>query len=459
MNETIKNTETKIKKYIEDNHLIAPNDTIIIGLSGGADSVCLLLILDKLRKELDYNIEAIHVNHGIRGLTADLDEEFVINLCKNHNIPIRTYKENIPAIAKESHETEEECGRRIRYEIFKENAKEDTCKIAVAHHMEDQAETVIFRMARGTGIKGISGMRPKDGNIIRPLLCMHKREIVEYLKACEEEYRTDETNDDTLYSRNLIRKEITPLLERINEGAVDHIVSLSIESEKISKYIESQAKKLLEKAKVEDKYDAKIIAEDDEVIRTAAIRHLIKNSDIPLKDVSREHIERIDSLLTKSEASLVNLPRGVCAVIEAGKIYMASNKEHTEDDFIIKITGEGQYKLVDGRMVTARFVSSFDESLIPQSPYTKWFDYDKICNDLCIRTRQSGDYLVVGSKGEKKSLKEYMINEKIPKSERDATPILVNGNRVAWVLGRRISWDVKVTNSTKHVIEITIGEV
>lgn len=451
------NTELRVKKYIIDNELLNAGDTVVIGLSGGADSVCLFLILDKLSKDLGISLEAVHVNHGIRGLAADEDESFVIDLCKNHSVPITTRKVDIPHLASKNHETEEECGRRIRYQLFNEKATSEKHKIAVAHHMEDQAETVIFRMARGTGIKGIAGMKAIEGKIIRPLLCLHKSEIISYLKECEQEYRNDATNEDTLYSRNLIRKEITPLLERINEGAVEHIVSLSVEANKINDYIEKQAVKLLSQARCnQSKYDAIIISKAEEIIRTAAIRKIIQEAKLPLKDVTREHIDTIDSHLAVTESSQVCLPNNHKIIIEAGKIYVDEVKEFNESDFLIKITNEGEYKLWDGRTLFIRFIDEYSESDIPQSPYTKWLDYDKISNDLCIRKRQIGDYFIVSAKGDKKSIKKYMIDEKIPRSERDTIPILANGHRATWVVGKRISWDVKVTKDTKRVVEISV---
>ncbi|MBR6396573.1 MAG: tRNA lysidine(34) synthetase TilS, partial [Lachnospiraceae bacterium] len=233
----------KVSEYIRQNNLITPGDTIIEGISGGADSVCLLLMLEELKKEIDFKTVAVHVHHGIRRKSADKDQKFVEKLCEEKGIELKSFKKDIPLICKITRESEEECGRRIRYELF-----DDVCgmyenaKIAVAHHMNDQAETVLFRIIRGSGIKGLTGMEAKRDNIIRPLLCLKREEIEQYLEETEQDYRIDETNGKIEYSRNYIRKKIIPRLETLRNNAVEHINALSGEASAINSYMENKAR-------------------------------------------------------------------------------------------------------------------------------------------------------------------------------------------------------------------------
>lgn len=463
---------SKIKSYIDDNKLIQNGDTCIIGVSGGADSVCLLNVLSSLKDVYGINLVVVHVNHCIRGAEADGDENYVRQLCDTMQIPFIIYKRDIPAICAKTKETEEECGRRIRYEVFDEVASlYNDAKIVVAHHMNDQAETIIFRIARGTGVKGLAGMKPRFGQIIRPLLCVSRDEIIDYLNNIDLSYRTDSTNEDVLYSRNYIRKELIPDFERINPAFIQHISSLSKEAMEVEEYLNEEADELLNRSfdnaiksgnagSIYNKYDVNPFSEVKPIIRRIAIRRLIEKSGISLKDITRDHILQIEKLLPARESSRVCLPKKVIVVIEGGYLYVDKdgNSEDiaNQEDFCQMVEENSIYRLPDGSLLKTRLLSDFDQGCIPTNPYTKWFDYDKIKSGLCIRNRLPGDYLVVNEAGDHKKLKEYMINEKIPKSDRDRIPLLADESRIIWVIGHRISADAKVTDNTTTVFECTI---
>ena len=474
----------KIRQFITEYKLLAPGDNVIIGLSGGADSVCLFRILTKLREEMNLNLIAVHIHHGIRGEEADSDEKFVYNLCKNHNVDFISEKYDIPAISKTTGESEEECGRRIRYEVFAKIAGQyANSKIAVAHHMNDQAETVIFRMVRGTGIKGIGGMKPRNGNIIRPLLCVTKKEIVSYLQDINEQYCIDSTNEDVRYSRNYIRKELLTRLEEVNPSITEHIFWLSDEANQVYEYMIFHAEAILNKATVYRKdcagahrvkedgivakymqdisviavYNVKQMILEKKIILEYALRHMIEKEGISLKDVTREHIDSIYGILDKEESSIVMLPRGIRILKENDFLILKDESRGCKaSEYNMQIADDKEYELPDGSKVKTKILSEFDRSLIPQTTYTKWFDYDKLIDGLCVRTRQSGDYLVVNEAGSTKKLKDYMIDAKIPKSLRETVPLIANGQKIAWVVGYRMSEDVKVTAETKRVIEISV---
>ena len=499
----------KVISYIKENDLIHPGDTIVEGISGGADSVCLLLMLEEYKKEIDFNTVAVHVHHSIRKKTADKDQKFVEKLCEEKGITLKSFKKDIPLICKITKESEEECGRRIRYEIFDEVCKMyDNAKIAVAHHMNDQAETVIFRIIRGSGIKGLTGMEAKRDNIIRPLLCLKREEIEQYLEACEQGYRIDETNGTLEYSRNYIRKKIMPKFESVRQNAVEHINALSGEAADINDFMEKKAKELLDEASKEadiryitkgltKKYKADVLSEAEPILLKFAVRALITEAGVSIKDVTRSHVESLCEMILKPKSSEVSLPKGVTFVKESGIVYIkppegfngeirevvnfeqqprvVSAEElmrttgpatdvnapeqvptpitDTTSGFCYPVVGEGDYALSDGSIITCRVLNEFDRNAIPEDTYTKWMDYAKMTDELCIRTRRSGDYLVINSSGNEGNLKNYMINEKIPKSERNLVPLLASGSKIYWVVGHRISEDVKVTADTSMVIE------
>ena len=498
----------KVINYIKENELINPGDTIVEGISGGADSVCLFLMLEEYKKEVDFKTIAVHVHHGIRKKAADKDQKFVEKLCESKGVKLQSFRKDIPLICKITKESEEECGRRIRYEIFDDVCEQhENAKIAVAHHMNDQAETVIFRIIRGSGIKGLTGMEAKRDNIIRPLLCLKREEIEQYLDETGQSYRIDETNSTLEYSRNYIRKKIIPKFESVRKNAVEHINALSGEASDINEFMEKKADELLEEASKEadskyitkgitTKYKADVLSKAEPILLKFAVRALITKAGVSIKDVTRAHVDSLCEMITKPASGEIHLPKGTTVVKESGIVYikpregfngqiqeimndksttvvmptanmpaaagegLTKETEHvrkteTQYKYYYPIVGEGSYMLPDGAVVSCRILNYFDINDRPDEVYTKWLDYAKMSDDLCLRTRKSGDYLVINKRGNEGNLKNYMINEKIPKSERDDIPLLASGSKIYWVIGHRISEDVKVTEATTRVIEVS----
>ena len=202
---------------IDEYGMIKKDDCITAALSGGADSVCLLIILKELSDKYSFTLDALHINHCIRGKESDRDEEFCRNLCKKYDIPLTVIRTDVPAAAAESKKSLEETARDIRYKAFEKHAG-DKGKIATAHTVSDNAETVILNMARGTGLKGLCGIPPVRDNIIRPLIDVTRQQIEDYLKSMNQGFVTDSTNLSDDYTRNRIRHKIIPELLKINEG-------------------------------------------------------------------------------------------------------------------------------------------------------------------------------------------------------------------------------------------------
>jgi len=457
----------KVLKVIKENSLITEGSHVIVGLSGGTDSVCLFRLLLELRDEIAFTMSAIHIHHGIREITADRDAQFVKDICEQESIPVTVIYEDIPGIVEKSGESIEECARRVRYEYFaKELLNYENGVIAVAHHIDDQAETVLFRMIRGTGVKGLKAMRVRNGSIIRPLLGLTREEITEYLSINEYKYCVDETNEDTLYSRNGIRHLVMPELNKICSQASSHIAELADEAAKIDEYLDSKAHELYEKSILEDDgkvktFSVSVLSEDAEVIKSRAIRIIIENIIHSLKDVTRDHVDAVLSLLNKEKSSSLDLPKGISVLKEGDLlIFTVGDKDKNENNKLyIEINGPGRYIIDENRVLDMEIESVSEGFSPPRNLYTKWIDCDKINPDLCIRTRQEGDYLVADLKGSRKSISRYMIDEKIPKSKRDDILLLASGSEVYWVIGYRISESVKITDETVKVVKITIKEI
>ena len=236
MKNIVEQTELFIRKY----GMIEKDDVVIAGVSGGADSVCLLFILCRLQERLGFQVKVCHVNHGLRGREADADEEYVRNLCASMNVPCRIFREDVELIAVKRKQSLEEAGRTVRRAAFGTMCREDGgTKIATAHHRDDNAETVLLNIARGTGLKGLCGIRPVQGRWIRPLLDSDREQIETFLKEQGLSWCTDVTNEEDDYTRNRIRHNILPVMkEQINAGVVRHLEELSIQAREVWDYLE-----------------------------------------------------------------------------------------------------------------------------------------------------------------------------------------------------------------------------
>ena len=444
----------KVLEFIRKNKLVKKGNSVVLGVSGGADSICMLKLLSDLQKRLGISLYVLHINHMIRGEEADQDAAFVKKICTKFKVPHRVINVDVPALAEREGLSEEEAGRYVRYDEFSKYAYEvGATKIAVAHNSNDNAETVLMNLARGTGIKGLGGIPPKremedaNGNVvevIRPILCLSRKEIEDYLKENEIEYRNDSTNDSTDYTRNKIRLEIMPLLENINDNAMQNITNASNELADTSDYIEKDVDEAYEEFVTEE--DGKLFLSDesfaiDPIVLTGVIRKMIENIAGKLKDITRIHVGDVVSLSEKQVGKKIDLPYSIVAEREYEGISMFSESNETESETKSK------------EVIISFEEDDFDRTSIEELKYTKWLDYDKI-DDVVVRTRQKGDYIVIDGDGATKKLKKYFIDEKIPRRERDEVPLVADGNRILWVVGYRISEDVKVTPDTKKVVKL-----
>lgn len=328
----------KVFAYIRKNRLIQEGDNIVVGLSGGADSVSLFYILREYKKMVQFKLYAVHINHNIRGEEALRDEKYVEKICEEENVPLFIFSCDVTGIAKKNRLSVEEAGRIIRYEKFREVLiAHGGGKIAVAHHMNDQAETIMFNMIRGSGIKGIGGMNPANGDIIRPLLCVKRAEIEEYLSSIGREYCTDSTNLHDDYMRNRLRLKLIPYIEEnINANFVENINEMAQILRETDDFMADCTDKIYGDSLIE-KEDKKVIL-DTKILRTAhpaivkrVIRKSFLEAGMGLKDVTKTHTEDVAALITKTTGKSVMLPLGYRAVNEYERLIIAkeSIKEKT----------------------------------------------------------------------------------------------------------------------------------
>ena len=496
------------KEYILQNKMIQPGSCVIAALSGGADSVCMLLLLKKLSRELDFTLEAVHVEHGIRGEESRKDAEFAMNLCKKLDITCHMHPVDVPVYAKRTGLGLEEAARILRYAAFEEEAgkhKADgqTVSVAVAHHQEDNAETVIFQMLRGSGVKGLTGIHPVSGKnsvtYIRPLLFASRADIEAYLKENGQEFVTDATNSDTAYSRNRLRHDVFPIFAQINDRAVEHINESARQLESMYDFFTGQLQAACDEA-IYRENDTVVLRIDvfkrlHHALQSGVARECIHMAAGRLKDIGSTHIAMLAELAGMQSGKSIDLPYGVTAVRSYDRILLRNresaglcggNWEHgnsavesSDDQKYNMVTGkhgataeiiipeaklsqivtsgeEKKIQLENSSYITLK-VSCFDGKMdeIPKKPYTKWLDYDKMKKGFEIRRRRAGDYIVVDDQGHRKKLKAFFINEKVPSEQRDRLWLIAQDSLVQSILGGRSGQSALVSPQTKEVLEIT----
>ena len=452
--------EKKVEAFMKKQNLADPGDRVLIGLSGGADSVCLLTVLRELADTFSLSLGAFHVNHGIRGTEADRDETFSRELCEGFGIPFYSVKVSVPELAKERQTGLEETGRQVRYETAERLATEHGYdKIALAHHRNDVAETLLFHLFRGSSVSGLASIPAKRDRIIRPLLSCEREEIERYLAERSLSYCTDTTNGETEYTRNKIRHRIvTVAKEDINAGAVRHMAEIAEDCAELCDYLEAETEKLCVKAEVSEgklSFPVSLLAKEHAVLQKRAIHRLIGEVAGSKRDITREHVEAVRELLYSQSGSRISLPYGVTAGRDFDRIFIkggdATEEETKPEAQVIEIPGE--YRLgAGGETLHVRVFSYKKNAEIPKNEYTKWYDYDKIRGALCLRSYREGDR--IGLRSGTKTVKSVWVEHKVPVEERKTRVLLADDEQVLWIPGVRGCDNYRIDEGTKTVLEV-----
>lgn len=455
----------KVRRYIEQHHMILEQDKIVIGVSGGADSVCLLFMLMEICRRYACSLFVVHVNHGLRGADAERDAEFVRGICEQYELPFYLYEEDVSAYAKQHGLTLEEAGREIRYQAFEEvRIQTGAAKIAVAHHKDDQAETVLFRLFRGSGIKGLGGILPVRDHIIRPLLCLDRQEIEQHLEERGLPYCTDETNAGNHYTRNIIRNRLLPMIEEeIQERAAAHIADTAELMQEAEQYIYGQALQEFASVAVQDAPDRYRIKVDgllqcQPVIRQYIIRIAAERLAREWKDIGNRHVKDVLELMTKGVGKSVMLPQGLMVRRDYDDMVMCVYKQPEEAvEIRVHIDKLPQtVHLANGMSVDFQLETRQEKQKIEQKTYTKQFDYDRIKGSLWLRNRDPNDFFCINADMARQTIKTYCINEKIPREKREELVLLADGAHILWVIGYRISEKYKITEETKTILKVHV---
>ena len=436
------------KKY----NLIENNDIIVVGFSGGPDSVFLVEMLKKLKNFINFKIYLVHINHLLRGEDADSDEKFSIEYAKKNNLEIFIKRIPVKEISKEVGKTLEEVGREERYKFFSEIYKKvEANKIATAHNKDDQIETFLFKLIRGTSLQGLEGIKVKNNSIIRPISEIYKKDILEYLNKNKIQYKIDKTNFENEFTRNSIRLDLIPFIEeRYNIKFKDKIFSLIKEirennqnnSLNLSDYTDSENRIILEKTKFLSNFDKKNL-----------LSLFLNKKNI---EVNRNKIDEISSLIKSNGTKKIDLDKSYRIVKDYTYLYIEDKKENcviNNNVIQVKIPSE---QIFDNFKITVSTVENLD---IPKQK--NQYLLDAIYNDIIeVRYRKEGDRIFLDEKHSKK-IKEIFIDQKIPKDIRDRLPIFLYNNTIFWIYNVKKAYIPKINKNESKLIKvlITVEEV
>lgn len=447
----------KVRETIIANKLIEKGENIIVGASGGPDSQFLIYALMELRKEMDFTIILAHLNHLHRE-EADFDESLVEETAEKFGLDFRKKSASMDDYAKKYGISSEDAGRRLRYEFFRQIQDEyPKSKIAVAHNLDDQAETVLMRIIRGTGVEGLRAMDYRNGDIIRPILDIKKAKILDYLNSEQIPYAIDKTNFTTDYTRNKIRLDIIPEIEKINPNFKESLVKLSeIAADEISisdSYIKNIYEDIIIRRKTDSvSFDKEAFESHDKAIQKRLIRRAIGEIKKEVRDISKENI---DTFL-----KLVDLANGK-SIIKDDLLFLKSYKFYKIG--LIKEKSQRELKQISIDIGEER---SFGEKRIRISQVSdfhkkhgkniEYFDRDKLNFPLQVRYRKNGDKFKPIGLGHSKKIKDFFIDMKVDKEKREKIPLILSENDIIWVTSFRSSEDYKVDPSTKNIIKIEV---
>ena len=465
----------KVFEFMEQQHMLEEGDRIVAGVSGGADSVCLLLLLLEYQKKVPFQLAAVHVNHQIRKEAGE-DAAYVEKLCRSLGVPFFLYEESVASLAAKEKLSLEEAGRKIRYGAFyktlsvweSQTGKEG--KIAVAHHLQDSVETMLFHLFRGTGIWGLAGIRPVRGRIIRPMLVLDREEIEGYLKERRIDWCIDSTNEEDTYTRNKIRRHILPYAEQeLVAGATRHAAQAAMDMGELTDYVAIQREEALKQCCIwESDYSEGFDEKKSIGLKLEEWRKLpcfmqkqvllwaLEQVGQGRKDIGRIHVSGLLELADKEGYKKRDLPGGLEGVKEYGILRIQIKEKREKRELEEPLAIPGVFSLGKGEYLELTLMDKEKIGRIEENQYTKYLDYDKINNRLTLRYRKQGDYLIINGAGQKKTLKQYMIQEKIAAPLRDHIPLIAEGSHILWVVGHRISAYYKVDEQTKTCVQMRI---
>lgn len=450
-------TEQKVIRFISENNLILSGDRILIGLSGGPDSVFLLHFLNKFQKKFRIEIGAAHVNHLLRGKESDRDELFCKTICREISIPFFSIRKKVKSYSLKHKISLEAAGRKIRYDFFEKISNQHRYnKIATAHNADDNTETVLLNLIKGAGLKGISGIPIKRKNIIRPILALSKNEILNYLGNNLFEYRTDSSNLSNEYERNFLRNEIIPLIQKnINPAITNSVLNTSINLQRLNAGLSEISANLKSKIKVIPGVKVSIpvgfIVDENEFISSYLIKEIV-DENFSVKFESND-IKKILLLVNKTSGKSEELSSKLVGYRERDKIIIKKKSADLTPEK--KIISVGDKIKINGRVFSI-LKYKFEKVQLSSSKNIEYISADKLKDNFIIRNWRKGDkFYPIGMKGSKK-VSDYLNDIKINSFEKKDQLVLENDGKIVWIIGQRLDDRFKLKSNSKKVLKLCL---
>jgi tRNA(Ile)-lysidine synthase len=466
--------EQRVLHFIRDNNLVSAGQKLLVAVSGGPDSGCMLDILIKLRGELGVGLHIAHLNHKLRGAESDADAEYVARLARKLDVPIAIEARDVQQYKDLKRTTLEEAAREVRYSFFSEVVQSIGADcVAVGHTSDDNVETVLLHLIRGTGTRGLRGLQPVSGwrysgkslIIIRPLLEVNRQETSEYCIGHNLEPRIDSSNLSLSPLRNRVRHQLLPVLESYNPQVAEALLRTARIAGDDLAALDAEISRLQED--IIEKQGETIILEKESFLGMAPawqrqlLRKSIEELRGSLKDIEVRHVDEILDALDKPAGRSLDLPGGLVFAVDYNRYLLTRDTAEIspypviEGEVSIKVPGETRFS---GWLIKAEIVEREDIKA-ETDDFTACFDAEKTGGTLTVRSRRRGDrFYPLGMAGQKK-LGEFMIDAKIPRAWRDRVPIVCSPEQVLWVVGYRIDERVKVADKMKKVLCLRFGRI
>lgn len=430
----------KVNYTIRKYNMLQKGDSVCCALSGGADSVALLLVLGALSSELGVTLSAVHINHMLRGSESERDEYFCRDLCKRLNVPLTVFRRNAAAFAHSLGLSVETGARELRYRIFSELSAD---KIATAHNLNDNAETLLFRIARGTGLKGLIGIPPVRGNIIRPLLQCPRNEIEDFLSEHGQHFVTDSSNLSDDYSRNKIRHRIMPEMNALHGAFPECVSAMTASLAEDEDYLSSEAERLKGK-------DLRCV---HPALRKRIIISLLKEHSL---EVNAARAAMLEETVLSSSGGRISVGKGFTAFVRNGKINI---REDRKEEIVPQIiTKEGEYPFSSDRIVIVSKVNCEKMNIaenINKKSTNDTADYDKINGDVVLRNRLRGDKIKPAGAAHTGELRK-LLQKKLPYGDRRISAVAADADGLVWAEHIGAAERVKADENTVRAVKFEV---
>ena len=469
MGKPLETLELRVLRFIRDNSLLGDTGKLLVAVSGGPDSVCLLLVLVQLHDELGIDLHIAHLNHKLRGVESDADAEYILKLAQKLNLPVTIAERDVEEYRTKHGGTVEEAAREVRYDFLAETAKSvGADAVAVGHTRDDNIETIIMHLIRGTGTRGLRGLKPvthlnsKTGivKVLRPLLEINRDETTGYCRINGCEPRIDISNQSLAPLRNRIRHQLIPLLESYNEQVGEVLLrGARIAADELD-FLEMTASELWGSIVERRKYKIIIDKLGFIGVPTALQRHLLRQSietiTGSLKDIEVRHIESLLDALDLQAGKRITLPGGLIFIVEYDRFLLTreisslSPLPVLDSEHKLNVPGQTEFS---GWRVTADIISpeQMDDTV---NNYIAYFDHEKAGNELIVRPRKTADRFYPLGMDQPKKVGEFMIDIKVPRTWRKRVPVVCSPEQIIWIAGYRIDDRVKVTDDTGQVLRL-----